>query len=171
MSDSYDPMDCSPPGFSVQGVFQTRTLEWVAIPFFPIQGLNSHLLHCRQILYHPSHQGTHQIIKKHKLFSFLNSLEMTGTHQTPSKCLCPSPSDSSAFALSLTITSDMWTRISLASANKHRHGNAHSNNDTTGWILVMHFFFNMEITLVEFVFYVEKEKKKKSSVISRAQTA
>lgn len=43
---------------------------------------------------------------------------MAGTHQIPSKCLCPSPSDSSAFALSLTITSDMRTRISLASANR-----------------------------------------------------
>ena len=29
-----DPMDCSLPGFSVHGIFQTRTLEWVAISFF-----------------------------------------------------------------------------------------------------------------------------------------
>ena len=28
-----DPMDCSPPGSSVRGVLQARTLEWVAIPF------------------------------------------------------------------------------------------------------------------------------------------
>ena len=28
-----DPMDCSPPGSSVHGVFQTRVLEWVAIAF------------------------------------------------------------------------------------------------------------------------------------------
>ena len=26
-----DPMDCSPPGSSVHGVSQARTLEWVAI--------------------------------------------------------------------------------------------------------------------------------------------
>ena len=26
-------VDCSPPGFSVHGVLQTRILEWVAIPF------------------------------------------------------------------------------------------------------------------------------------------
>ena len=26
-----DPIDCSPPGFSVHGVFQARILEWVAI--------------------------------------------------------------------------------------------------------------------------------------------
>ena len=28
-----DPMDCSPPGSSVPGIFQARVLEWVAISF------------------------------------------------------------------------------------------------------------------------------------------
>jgi len=28
-----DPMDCSLPGFSVPGILQARTLEWVAISF------------------------------------------------------------------------------------------------------------------------------------------
>ena len=28
-----DPMDYSPPGFSVHGIFQARILEWVAFPF------------------------------------------------------------------------------------------------------------------------------------------
>ena len=28
-----DPMDCSPPGSSVHRIFQTRILEWIAIPF------------------------------------------------------------------------------------------------------------------------------------------
>ena len=28
-----DPMDCSPPGSSVHGIFQARALEWVAIAF------------------------------------------------------------------------------------------------------------------------------------------
>ena len=45
--------------------FQARMLDWVAIPFFgessrsrdPIQGSNPGLPHCRQILYHLSHQG------------------------------------------------------------------------------------------------------------------
>ena len=47
-----NPMDCSPPGSSVHGIFQARILEWVAISssqrIFPIQGLKSchlHLLH------------------------------------------------------------------------------------------------------------------------------
>ena len=29
----YDPMDCSPPGSSVHGIFQARILEWFAISF------------------------------------------------------------------------------------------------------------------------------------------
>ena len=29
----YDPMDCSPPASSVQGIFQARIMEWVAISY------------------------------------------------------------------------------------------------------------------------------------------
>ena len=53
-----DPMDYSPLGSSVHGIFQARTLEWVAISssrgIFLTQGSNPSLLcllHCRQILY------------------------------------------------------------------------------------------------------------------------
>ena len=57
-----EPMDCSLPGSSVHGIFQARILEWIAISFsrgiFPTQGLNRGLPHCRQILYHLSHQGS-----------------------------------------------------------------------------------------------------------------
>ena len=57
-----NPMDCSLPGSSVHGIFQARILEWVGISFskqiFLTQGLNPGLLHCRQILYHLSHQGS-----------------------------------------------------------------------------------------------------------------
>ena len=27
----HDPMDCSPPGFSVPGIFQAKVLEWVPL--------------------------------------------------------------------------------------------------------------------------------------------
>ena len=43
----HDPLDCSPPGFSVHGIFQARILEWVVISssrIFPTQGSNSCLL-------------------------------------------------------------------------------------------------------------------------------
>ena len=29
----HDPMDCSPPGSSIHGIFQARVLEWGAITF------------------------------------------------------------------------------------------------------------------------------------------
>ena len=58
-------MNCSLPGSSVRGLLQARILEWVAMPSSKgggiescIQGLNPGLLHCRQILYHLSHQGS-----------------------------------------------------------------------------------------------------------------
>ena len=60
-----DTVDCSPPGFSVYGIFQARILEWAAI--FLLQGIFSTklsnvrllcLLHCRQILHPLSHRGS-----------------------------------------------------------------------------------------------------------------
>ena len=33
-----DPMDCSPPGSSVHGIFQARVLEWGAIAFSAAKG-------------------------------------------------------------------------------------------------------------------------------------
>ena len=33
MTDSFDPMVCSPPGSSVHGILQARVLEWVAVSF------------------------------------------------------------------------------------------------------------------------------------------
>ena len=44
-----DPMDCSPPGSSVHGILQARTLEKVALlqGIFPTQGSNLGLLHCQ----------------------------------------------------------------------------------------------------------------------------
>ena len=57
-----NPMDSSPPGSSVHGILQARVLEWAAISFsrdpFPTQGSNTGPLHCRQMLYHLSHQGS-----------------------------------------------------------------------------------------------------------------
>ena len=54
-----DPMDCSPPGFSVHGILQARALELVAISFFRGSFRHSNQTHVscmscigRQILYH-----------------------------------------------------------------------------------------------------------------------
>ena len=34
-----DPMDCSPPGSSVHGIFQARVLEWGAIAFSDLDSI------------------------------------------------------------------------------------------------------------------------------------
>ena len=36
-----DPMDCSPPGSSIHGIFQARVLEWVAIALVDPQSPDS----------------------------------------------------------------------------------------------------------------------------------
>ena len=55
-------MDCSLPGWSVNGILQARILEWGAIALsrgiFLTQGSNPGLPHCRQTLYPLSHQGS-----------------------------------------------------------------------------------------------------------------
>ena len=56
-----DPTDCSPPGSSVHGILQARTLEWVSIPFsrgssWPRDQTGVSCIG-RWILYHLSHQG------------------------------------------------------------------------------------------------------------------
>ena len=33
MTEDHDTMDCSPPGSSAHGIFQSRVLEWGAIAF------------------------------------------------------------------------------------------------------------------------------------------
>jgi len=38
-----DPMDCSPPGSSIHGIFQARVLEWGAIAFSE-KGVDSDLI-------------------------------------------------------------------------------------------------------------------------------
>ena len=57
-----DPTNCSLPGFPVHGILLARALEWVAVTFFQgiflTQGSILGVLHCRQILYHQSHQGS-----------------------------------------------------------------------------------------------------------------
>ena len=57
-----DPMDCSPLGSSVHGDSPGKNTGVGCHAFlqgiFPTQGSNHGLLHCRQIFYHLSHQGS-----------------------------------------------------------------------------------------------------------------
>ena len=61
-----NPMDCSLPGFSVEF---SRQEYWMGCHsllhgIFPTQGSNPGLLHCRQILYHLSYEGSLELLKK-----------------------------------------------------------------------------------------------------------
>ena len=48
-----DPMDCSLPGFSVHGILQARTLEWVAISFSEHVCVHAKSLQSCPTLYNP----------------------------------------------------------------------------------------------------------------------
>ena len=56
-----DPMDCSPPSSFVHRIFEAKVLHLgcysLLLQIFPTQGSSPDPLHCRQILYHLSHQG------------------------------------------------------------------------------------------------------------------
>ena len=56
-----NPMDCSPPGSSVHGDSPGKNTEVgfhaLLQGIFPTQGSNPVFPHCKQILYHLSHQG------------------------------------------------------------------------------------------------------------------
>ena len=55
-------MDCSLPGFSVHGILQAKDTgvdcHSLLLGIILTQGLNPSFLHCRQILYLLSHQGS-----------------------------------------------------------------------------------------------------------------
>ena len=87
----WDPMDCSLSGFSVHGIFQARVLGGLPFPSpgaFPTHESNPGLPHCRQTLYHLSHQGS----------PFIQNTDHKGTcrkctciiraHNFPSKTAC-----------------------------------------------------------------------------------
>ena len=61
-------MDCSPPGYSVPGIFQARVLEWIAIPFsrnLPNSGIEPMSLALQaDLFYHLSHQGSLFLTRK-----------------------------------------------------------------------------------------------------------
>ena len=62
-----NPLDCSPPGSSVHGDSLGRNTgvgcHSLLQGIFPTQRSNPGLLHCRQVLYHLSHQKSPRILK------------------------------------------------------------------------------------------------------------
>ena len=74
-----DPMDCSPAGSSVLGIFPGKNIgvgsHFLLQGIFPTQGSNPGLLHCRQILHCLIYEGSPAFIprNKHLLISWLQS--------------------------------------------------------------------------------------------------
>ena len=58
----FKPIDCSLSGSSIHAILQARILEWVAISLlqgiFPTQESNLGLLHCREMVYQLSYEGS-----------------------------------------------------------------------------------------------------------------
>ena len=76
-----DPMDCSPPGFSVHGDSPGKNTgvgcHALLQGIFPTQGSNPGLPHCRRILYRLNHQGSPH------LFSCRNKMRKYRPHSAP----------------------------------------------------------------------------------------
>ena len=70
-------MGCSLPGSSIHGIFQARVgvvCHFLLQRIFPTQGSNLGLPHCRQTLYHLSHQGNQDSILKNKNIILLTKI-------------------------------------------------------------------------------------------------
>ena len=128
-----DPVDCSLPGSSVHGILQARILEWVAISFsrdLSDQGSNLGLPHCRQTLYHLSHQGSRKgglkLWNREKCFSFLLSCSV---FSRPSHLTAHLSVLSSWLKYALKITNwhnciafpPNWFSLSLYTPHTHTH--------------------------------------------------
>ena len=54
-----DPMDCSPPGSSIHGVFQARVLEWGAVAFSDwVKELDTKVQKQTQLIYGVTNQSS-----------------------------------------------------------------------------------------------------------------
>ena len=85
-----DPTDCSLPGSSVHGILQARITRvgcrFLLQKFFPTQGSNPDLLHCRQILYHLSYQES----PNHMVSLLKRSLKTKNRFLPQKVCVCTS---------------------------------------------------------------------------------
>ena len=125
------PMDCSPPGSSVHGTLQARTLEWVIMPFsressWPRNRTHVSYISCigRWVLYlwhhleTPDYQGSApQIHSLHSLWSlgtrpvfYLSSYLLTLFHKTCSNCLLPIPPPIHKYPMKVDIADKNWLK-------------------------------------------------------------
>ena len=100
-----NPMDCSLPGTSVHGGSPGKNTgagcHTLRQGIFPTQGSNPGLLHCRQILYHLSHQGS-PYVYIYPLFFGFPSIEVT-TEQSAGNSLVTCFGHSSVYYVNISL--------------------------------------------------------------------
>ena len=86
-----DPMDCSPPGSSIHEIFPGKGTgmgcHFLLQGIFPTEGSNPGLPHCRQKLYHLSHQWSPRNINKSSNKDQFSSVQFS--HSVVSDSLWP----------------------------------------------------------------------------------
>jgi len=75
-------MDCSLPGFSVHGILQARTMEWVAISFSRVQTAYRIITHISVAL---------PVLLKRVFYSPLPFLSAVSTCTSQYHCMCQTP--------------------------------------------------------------------------------
>ena len=82
----FDPMDCSWPSSSVHGASPDKntgmSCHTLLQGIFPTQRSNPGLLHCRQILYHLSHQGNPEIFQRELIAGMMIQKNGSGIWKT-----------------------------------------------------------------------------------------
>ena len=59
-----DPMDCSPPGSSVHGIFQARVLQWDVIAFSTVVAYEMSKLHNASNQLPPAAKGGEEVVSR-----------------------------------------------------------------------------------------------------------
>ena len=91
-----NPMNCSPPGFSVHEIFQARILQGITISFSRVLSRPRDwtcvsctcLLHCRQILYHWATREAHNHYHSHLASNNQKWLSLEALHHKVFPCSC-----------------------------------------------------------------------------------
>ena len=114
MSDSSDPMDCSLPGSSIHGIFQTKVLEWDAIALWDEYTCVSLSLHI--YIYTQTH--THTII-----YIYIHVYVFVGEGDgTPLQYAClENPMDGGAWKAAVHGVAEGWTWLSDFTFTFHFH--------------------------------------------------
>ena len=132
-------MDCSPlsMGFSRQECCHSLLQK-----IFPTQGSNPGLLHCRQILYHPSHQESTYYLLTHCHYSwgFLKKSQYRcGESETLNCCGRECKNGAVAVENSLAVSLKVKCRVTIWPSNFTRRNTPKRTENMSIWNLILLF--------------------------------